>query len=165
MKTITNYLSKHSALALFASMFLFASCSKQTAYVSQYDKLAYEQTVLPAANTEEIAKIPAEVAGVQNPTEMAVAPMLNTKAIDTKAIAGKKQSKTTTAFNNVKEKAPKAFKKMSVENLAGVSLLASATKGKVGKKIEGSSYLKIGIVLILIGALLSFIGLGWIGWL
>lgn len=160
MKTITTFFSKGSTLVMLASMFFFASCSRETAYVSQYDKLAYEQTIAPTVN-EDMALAPVEINPAETNEELAAAPMLSTKELNTVKTPVKK-SKAITAFNKAKEKGTKKLNNISAEKIASVSLLASAAKDSNKSMLDGK--LRIGIILLLVGLLVG-IFFGFLGYI
>jgi len=160
MKNLTLKFGKHSALALLVSMFMFASCSKKTASISQYDKLAYEQMAAPE-EIEEMATIETSINEAEADIRLAAAPMLVSKEINAKTSPVKTKKNALASINKIKEKAPKAIKNITAEQLASVSLLASAAKGKSKAMLEGN--LKLAIIFLLLALIAGILPIPFFG--
>jgi hypothetical protein len=141
---------------LLVTLFCFASCSKKTAYISQQQDLAYQQSVAPQNTNATLNKV--DIAKVDNAVEDIESPKTIKQEEKTgEKIISHKHRKNTFArvSSNIKEKAPKALKNLTADKLANVTLLASATQGKSQAMME--RYLKLGIIFLIVGSILAYL--------
>ncbi|RYD80473.1 MAG: hypothetical protein EOP53_07985 [Sphingobacteriales bacterium] len=163
MKKFTLIQYKNILPALFFVVLFMSSCSRETAFVSNSEQLAYEQAMAPkfaAPNT--VNTLAEEKTALVNTTPV------EKETVKEQVVSSVKSNKTKAlaSIHKIKANAPLKLKEISKEKLSVAPFMASVAKGKVKKQLEISGKLRIGLILILIGFIFYFIpGLGFIGWI
>ncbi len=153
MKNFTLTVTKKGLMALICCTFIMASCSKKTALVPQHNQLAYEQNL----NLNEVkpgTELP-EINLAETNDKQINTPVAENENVIIAQTPAKAKNKALPAFSKIKDNTVNKIKDKATIKDIKAPVFASAAKGKLKAFLDG--YLRIGVILLLIGILVGLI--------